>query len=138
MNNNKVRFTFNKVFRDTPSALMFEPGIEIHKKTLNPDEFITELKRKLVEESHEVIAAHGDELIEDLADLFEILDVLIGDCKIKKGKLDTIRQEKLEKRGGFNKRLFFEYVDVPRNSKLYDYCMQQPDKYPMQELKQTT
>lgn len=134
MNKKKVRFTLNKLVRDIPSSFMHNPDIVIHQRILNIDEFIIELKNKLIEESHEVITANSNELVEEIADLHEILDALILASKIKNETLSTIRQQKLQKRGGFNKRLFISYIDVPIHSQAYKYCIQQPDKYPMQEL----
>ncbi len=134
MSNKKVRFMFNKLVRDKQSPFMQEPGIVINKRTLDLDEFIIELKRKLVEESHEVIVAHGDELIEEIVDLKEILDALTKACEIKQEAIKAIRQKKLQERGGFNSRTFISYVDVPLNSEAYEYCAKQHDKYPMRNL----
>ncbi len=131
MSSEKVRFIFNKLVRDRQSAAMQDPRIVMNSRILEHTEFILELKKKLVEESDEVVAASGDELIEELADLKEIIDALMKVCNIKEETVQAARQKKLDERGGFDKRIFVAYADIPRDSNAYEYCMKQPEKYPI-------
>ena len=133
MNNKTVRFVFNKLVRDRQSAAMQDPRIVMNARTLEHTEFILELKKKLVEESDEVVAASGDELIEELADLTEIIETLMNACKIKEEAVHAARQKKRDERGGFTKRIFVAYADIPRGSNAYEYCMKQPEKYPIEQ-----
>jgi len=133
MSSEKVRFIFNKLVRDRQSAAMQDPRIVMNSRILEHTEFILELKKKLVEESDEVVAASGDELIEELADLKEIIDALMKVCNIKEETVQVARQKKLDERGGFDKRIFVAYADIPRDSNVYEYCMKQPEKYPIKQ-----
>jgi predicted house-cleaning noncanonical NTP pyrophosphatase (MazG superfamily) len=128
-----VRFIFDKLVRDRQSAAMQDPRIAMNSRILEHTEFILELKKKLVEESDEVVAASGDELVEELADLTEIIDTLMKACEIKKEAVQAARQKKRDERGGFDKRIFVNYADIPCDSKAYDYCMRQPEKYPIKQ-----
>jgi len=133
MGSDTVRFIFNKLVRNRQSAAMQDPRIVMNSRILELPEFILELKKKLVEESDEVVAASGDELIDELADLTEIIDTLMHACNISQEAVRAARQKKRDERGGFDKRIFVAYADIPRDSKAYEYCMKQPDKYPIKQ-----
>lgn len=134
MSKEMVRFTFNKLVRDRISNTMQDPRIVMHSRILEHSEFILELKKKLVEESDEVVASSGEELIEELADLKEVIDTLMRTCNITDEMVEAARQKKLDARGGFDRRIFVAYADIPKDSATYEYCMKQPDKYPIVEV----
>ncbi len=133
MSKEMVRFIFDKLVRDKQSPFMKESGAIMHSRILEHSEFILELKKKLVEESDEVVASSDDELIEELADLKEIITSLMKACNITEETVEAKRRNKFDDRGGFNERIFISYIDVPHGSKAYEYCMKQPEKYPIRQ-----
>lgn len=75
-------------------------------KILNDEEYKKELLRKLLEECNEVVNANDEEILEEIADTLEVIDALI---KLNKSTIDEVKkiqEEKRNKRGGFEKRLY--------------------------------
>ncbi len=54
---------------------------------------------------------YGSENVEELADLLELIYAIATHNGISKQELENIRDDKLKKRGGFEKRLFFISVN---------------------------
>ena len=69
---------------------------------------MTELRRKLDEEVQEYHES-GDH--EELADILEVVYALAAATDCTEDALNTIRQEKAQKRGGFSKRILLETVE---------------------------
>ncbi len=63
------------------------------------------LLEKLVEEAHEVTSAEDDHLIEELADVYEVLDAIKDECAISESKLLDTKEKKKRDRGGFKKKM---------------------------------
>ncbi len=66
-----------------------------------------------MEESQEVVEATLDkkELIKEIGDVFEVLDSIINVFNIDAEEIKRIKQERKEKRGGFDKKIFLEYTE---------------------------
>lgn len=100
---------FNKLVRDNiPNIIENNNEIAV-TKILNEEEFRIELLKKLQEECDEVInAKNGDEILEELADVLEILKSL---AKLENKNINDIidvADKKVKKRGSFEKRIFLE------------------------------
>jgi predicted house-cleaning noncanonical NTP pyrophosphatase (MazG superfamily) len=79
------RFKQNKLWRDNAPAMMEKHGSVIYLQQLSDQEFDHELRLKLLEEADEVKAAQSSKmLIEELADLYEVIDSLIALHKVDK------------------------------------------------------
>lgn len=79
-------------------------------KVLNEDEYKKELEKKLYEEYNEVISANGQDRLEELADMLEVIAAL---AKIEGKTLEDvslIAHPKVLKRGSFNNRIYLEKV----------------------------
>ena len=126
-----VRFGVNKLLRDNIPLLKEKNEIVIHQKKLDPQSFIAELKKKLIEEADEVRTAHDDTLLEELADVLEVMQALLKTHNYSWDQLEQIRIDKRAHRGGFDQQLYIEYVEVPIDSNAYRYMIQHPDKYPV-------
>lgn len=116
-----MRKTFNKLVRDKMIDV-YKHDIEnkvsasdYKVRYLNTDETLHELKNKLLEEAHEVFEAYGHEdkteLKEEIADVIEVIDAILYHNDISLGEVLKIRDKKKEKRGGFEKGLYLEYID---------------------------
>lgn len=98
-----------KLIRDKIPEIIEETGSEYQTRILGNEEFEVELKKKLVEESVEVLNSSKEELIKELADVLEIIYNLADFNKIKMKDVENQRKSKKEKRGGFDKKIFLEW-----------------------------
>lgn len=71
-----------------------------------------------------------DELIAELADVFEVIDSLCKLNKISKEEIVAIQKAKSEKRGGFEGRKYVTVAEHPEGSFGEKYCLAAPLKYP--------
>lgn len=100
---------FKKLVRDNIPEIIRSKGEEAVTRVLDEEEYRSELYKKLLEESNEVINAKDkDSLLEELADVLEVLTSII---KLDNRELKDIVEcanKKREKRGGFDNRIFLE------------------------------
>lgn len=100
---------FNKLVRDNIPNKIESNGEIAVTRILEDEEYKQELYKKLLEEAEEVISSETpDELIEELADVLEILKAI---SELNGKTLDDIIEiadQKRIKRGGFEKRLFLQ------------------------------
>ena len=103
---------YNKLVRDNIPEIIKSNGEKPIIRILNDNEYKTELEKKLNEEYQEVLNAKGEERIEELADMIEIIKYL---AKIENSTLDeviAIANKKNAKNGAFNNKVFLEKVKV--------------------------
>ncbi len=126
------KFKFNKLVRDKVIENMLDNNDQAPDwYELDDQAFVTELKKKLLEETNEFINESDDgQIIEELADIQEIINNLLKAYKLSKEDLEKARIEKLRKNGGFNKKVFIKTIEISENSKWIDYYKEQRDKYP--------
>ena len=101
---------YNKLVRDGIPEIIKENGGEVICHVLSDREFEEALNNKLFEEVKEVVEATGRERIEELADMLEIIKAL---AKLEDSNLDEvikISNEKVKKRGAFDKKIYLEKV----------------------------
>lgn len=98
---------YPKLIRDRiPEIVLEADGIEVQTRTLEHDEFIEFLKKKAVEEAVELASSDTDSnLLEEIADLRELLDALESAKGFTKEQVKSIQEDKRAKRGGFESRL---------------------------------
>lgn len=125
------RFKNNKLWRDNAPALMEKMGSVVHVKQLSDQEYDCELRIKLCEEAQEVQTAQSSiAVIEELADVYEVIDSLIALHKIDKEQILRAQKNKRDQRGGFMHRAYVTVVDHPVGSYGETYCLAAPEKYP--------
>ena len=60
------RYTYNKLVRDKITEIIDrEPGRKSKNRTLNDDEYLTELNKKILEEANEFIEENSNEELGD-------------------------------------------------------------------------
>lgn len=99
---------FNKLVRDKIPEIIEANGEIAKCRILDKQEFKAELEKKLFEEYNEVLESAGNERVEELADMLEILKTL---AEVEGSNLEQVIQvaeEKAKKRGAFEKRIFLE------------------------------
>jgi len=100
-------------------------------KTLDDEEFISELIKKSLEEINEMtVASEKDELKRELADVYEVLDYLKKALDLSDKELIKLKEIKRKKNGGFDTRTYIEDVGVEEDNEWYQYYLNNPDKYP--------
>ena len=101
---------YNKLVRDNIPNIIESKGETSVTKILDDATFKVELEKKLNEEYHEVLEASGDDRIEELADMLEIIRLL---AKLEGKTLQNVidcADKKNEKRGAFEEKIFLEKV----------------------------
>ena len=101
---------YNKLVRDKIPNIIKAKGETPVVRILDEVEYKNELEKKLYEEYTEVLNASGADRIEELADM---LEVMISLAKLENKSLEDIlkiRQEKKNKRGGFEEKIYLEKV----------------------------
>lgn len=97
----------NKLVRDRILEVIEKAGKTYTSRILNEDEYINEVKVKMHEELAEFEEAKDDEeAVEELADLLELIHAAAAIHGATPDKLEKIRSDKAEKRGGFKERIY--------------------------------
>ncbi|WP_214846019.1 nucleoside triphosphate pyrophosphohydrolase [Exiguobacterium sp. S90] len=103
---------YHKLVRDEIPTIIAKTGKQATFRTLEPEEFLVEAKRKLHEEVAEYEAAVTDaDAVEELADLLELIQALAKTHGTTVEELEAVRQAKQQKRGGFEERLYLVEVE---------------------------
>ena len=124
-------FRLNKLVRDSElNWIEQNQGISQHR-FLNRAEKIKALREKLEEETQELLdASSTEERLAEFADVFEVLYELAEALEIKKDDIEKKRQQKRERRGGFDQGIYIETVSYPEDSKMTKYLLSQPERAP--------
>jgi predicted house-cleaning noncanonical NTP pyrophosphatase (MazG superfamily) len=98
---------YNKLVRDKIPMIIEKTGKTFTTRVLSDEEYIEHLRKKAFEELEEYMSAQNDETaIEELADVLEIIHALAEYHGASIEKVEEIRAEKAEKRGGFREKIF--------------------------------
>lgn len=125
------KFQQNKLWRDAIVDMLEKHGSIAHWQRLDDIEYDRQLKIKLIEEADEVrVALSRDELIQELADVYEVIDSLCAVNGISCDEIVAVQTKKRNERGGFSGRKFVTIAEHPQGSPGEKYCLAQPDKYP--------
>lgn len=96
----------NKLVRDLIPEFIQSTGATCQVEVLSPPEYEQALRQKLVEEAQEAAAAASlDQLIQEIADVREVLDALMLAHQISENTVAEAQVQKRQARGSFQKRL---------------------------------
>ena len=127
----KYRFIFNKLIRDKLPDIMRKRNIDVFDYVMEQEEYIQELKRKLLEEAQEVIDAKSEsDIAEEIADVFEVAYALADAYGINYDQIEQARLHKKELRGGFDGKVYSTYIEMDMHNKESAYYLARPEKYP--------
>ena len=101
---------YNKLVRDKIPSIIKGNGETPVVKLLDENEFKKELEKKLYEEYKEVIESTGNDRLEELADMLEVIRALANLENKHLDDLISIADKKVEIRGAFKEKIFLEKV----------------------------
>ena len=96
---------YNKLVRDRIPDIIRQSGNECETAVLSDEEYRQALRLKLIEEAAEVAAADGENLIRELADLYEVIDALMASYGISGDRILNAQAKRRENRGGFAQKI---------------------------------
>lgn len=128
-------FKQNKLVRDKIVDFMQQHGSKLYWFKLEDKDFQKQLKIKLLEEANEVVHANNKEqMLEELADVLEVVHTLAKLYNLCVKDLETYQKKKRTEKGSFAGRIFVSFAEHPKDSPAERYCLANPEKYP--EVKQ--
>ncbi|MFW6025565.1 MAG: nucleoside triphosphate pyrophosphohydrolase [Candidatus Woesearchaeota archaeon] len=98
---------YDKLVRDKVPQIIENAGKEYTIHIADDSEYIKKLLAKVEEELAEF---KENPSVEEMADIFEVLDGLISYYHLDYDEIKAVKREKKEKRGGFEDRLILEKV----------------------------
>ena len=104
-----MKYNYNKLVRDKISEEINNmEGRNATFRIMEDEEYSKELNRKLLEECHEFIEENDPE---ELADVMEVVEAIVKLKSIQWDEVRKIQEEKRNKKGAFNKKIYLEYVE---------------------------
>lgn len=125
-----MRFRVEKLIRDGLPEIMRRQGLRVFARALDGPEYVAELKKKLLEEAAEAAGADADSLIEELADVLEVVIALAQASGAALADLEARRLVKRAERGGFEGRIYNACVEAEAGSEGAAYYLARPEQYP--------
>jgi predicted house-cleaning noncanonical NTP pyrophosphatase (MazG superfamily) len=124
------RFKAELLLRDKRLTWLQERGVEVGYEVLSGEKLQQAMLDKVVEEANELATAESrDDLISELADVWETLEGVQKHFNIGAEELANVRQARLDALGSFDKGYYSYSVNVPEGE-LAAYYRKYPEKYP--------
>lgn len=125
------KFKIDKLIIDKVSELMIEKNVKVVDHQMDQEEYLLRLNNKLVEEAKEVITAKNiSELEEELADVLEVINAIASAKGVSLEDVENTRIKKKARKGGFERRIYCEYIEISSDNKEIEYCFAKPEEYP--------
>ena len=99
---------YNKLVRDKIPELIESDWKTCKTRVLSNEEYIAALEAKLNEE---VAEYQADKNLEEMADILEVLRSICIAREYALEELEAVRAKKADERGGFEEKIFLEYVE---------------------------
>ena len=117
------KYQFDKLIRSKIPARMEDEGVSVNRNSLSESEYLSELKRKLLEEAQEVHDADSkDDLTIELADVLEVIRAIADANAISMEDIENAQLKKREINGHFLPENYINYIEVAEdNHKVIDY-----------------
>lgn len=100
-----MRKELNKLIRDRIPEYIQREGREFALKTLTEEDYRQALLNKLVEEAREVADASPEDVVKELADLYEVVDAILASHGITREAVLEEQARRRAERGGFDRRI---------------------------------
>lgn len=103
---------YNKLIRDKIPEVIEKTGKKFTTKILSNEEYLQELQAKGFEELKEYVEAKDKEsLLEELADVLEVVYALVEYHGTSINEIEDIRKRKANARGGFKEKIYLLEVE---------------------------
>lgn len=106
-----MRQEHNKLIRDRIPEIIRQAGREYEVQIISQSEYHQALLDKLIEEAQEAAQANSDNLLEELADIYEVIDAILINLNIDKDLVLAKQKQKRQEKGGFTKKLRLSWTD---------------------------
>ena len=106
-----MRKDYNKLVRDSIPEIIHQNGLTCGITTLSETEYQQALRQKLIEEAQEAAVANEQNLVTELADLYEVMDTIMVKYGISKELVIAEQLRRRAERGGFEKRIQLLWTD---------------------------
>lgn len=124
-------FKLNKLVRDKLPAIYKSLGQKALTRKLTKAQLSKALVEKIIEETSEITdQTSKTELIEEIADIQQVLDDLKSTHGIPDSKVAEIQAKKKVKKGGFLQGIFIETLTLADGDKWIDYYRAEPERFP--------
>ena len=124
------KFRINRLVRDKIIANIQSRHSIPHFHQLNQQDYIKELKEKLIEETTELQKEVDDaHLTQEIADVQEVLDHLIETAGLSRDRIAEEQKIKRDNHGAFQNRDFLEIVELHDDDPWLEYYLAHPDKF---------
>ena len=101
-----MRIEYDKLVRDNMPHIIEDDGGDFEVRTYTHADFSRALLAKLVEEANEAASTTDpDDLISELADVFEVIDAIMADRAISPESVLYRKVARRKERGGFTERV---------------------------------
>lgn len=107
---------YSKLVRDSIPDHLQKAGLQCSWEIMNEPEYQQALREKLVEEAQEAKKAGEQELVAELADLYEVIEALMKAYAISPESVRETQKTKRHERGGFERRIRLLWVDEENDS----------------------
>ena len=111
------RYQFDKLIRSKLPERMIREGVTINSKQLCDEEYVMQLKNKIVEEANEVSnAVTKESLTAELADVVEVIHSIAKASSIEMAEIEAARLEKRAVNGHFQASTYVNYIEVAEDN----------------------
>jgi len=111
-----MRVRYDKLVRDRIPEIIQSQGHRPITRVLDDASYKAALLAKLAEEASEAQAAAAEDLPAELADVLEVIKALVSALGMSWAQLLGLAADKRTRNGGFEGRVFLEFVEPTRDS----------------------
>ncbi len=116
-----IRKYFNKLVRDKIPEIIVAAGLECNTQILSQTVYKKALRKKLLEEAQEASQAESEGLLEELADLYEVIEAILVSENISKDELLSEQKKRQKERGGFEQKIQLNWTTTEKGSSFTDF-----------------
>lgn len=114
------KFSIFKLVRKKTLEQLTEKGLKCDIKSVSRGRYLYQLKYKLIEESKEVLKTKDKKhLIEELADVFEVFNLLLKENNVSLADIITQMDSKQKERGEIC-NAFLSFLEIPEGHDLME------------------
>jgi predicted house-cleaning noncanonical NTP pyrophosphatase (MazG superfamily) len=106
-----MRVVYNKLVRDQIPDIIAADRCQPVTRVMDHPSYRAALRAKLLEEAQEAQEAAPEQLLSELADVLEVLRALATAHGASWEDIESETARKRAERGGFDQRIFLEYVE---------------------------